>query len=68
MIIGQQGEYVWIADGKKRTVEKPKRKKKIHLYPIYHPDAAREGCMKLSKDGPFRNEDIKYAIKLYRRS
>ena len=23
VIIGQQGEYVWIADGKRRTVEKP---------------------------------------------
>ena len=68
VIIGQQGEYVWIADGKRRTVEKPKRKKKIHLYPICHPDAVREGSMKLLKDGPFRNEDIKYAIKLYRRS
>ena len=68
VIIGQQGEYVWIADGKGRTVEKPKRKKKIHLYPICHLDEGLEREMNLPKDRPFRNEDIKYAIKVYRRA
>ena len=68
VIIGQQDEYVWIADGKRRTVEKPKRKKKKHLYPICHPEAVGEGCMRLLEADSFRNEDIKYAIKLYRRS
>ena len=68
VIIGQLGEYVWIADGKRRTVEKPKRKKKIHLYPICHPDGAAKQALDLPKNRPVRNEDIKYAIKLYRRS
>lgn len=68
VITGQQGEYVWIADGKKRTVENPKRKKKIHLYPICHLEEALLQEMKLPKEGPFRNEAIRYAIKLYRRS
>lgn len=31
VIIGSDTSYVYLADGKKRTVEKPKKKKKKHV-------------------------------------
>ena len=66
VITGRLGEYVEIADGKGRTVEKPKRKKKIHLQPIGWLDQTL--ARKAQENKPFLNEDIKYAIKMYRRS
>ena len=31
VIIKEDAEYVWLADGKIKTVEKPKKKKKKHI-------------------------------------
>jgi ribosomal protein L14E/L6E/L27E len=31
IIIGEEGEYVWVADGQSRTLARPKRKNKKHL-------------------------------------
>ena len=30
-VVGHQGEYLLLADGKKRPLERPKRKRRIHL-------------------------------------
>ena len=66
VITGQSGEYAEIADGKGRTVQRPKRKKKKHLQPIGYLDSTL--AQKLRENKPFLNEDIKFAIKMYRRS
>ena len=34
VIIKEDSEYVWLADGNLKTVEKPKKKKKKHIQPI----------------------------------
>ena len=31
VVLGAEGEYAFIADGKSRTLEKPKKKKRMHL-------------------------------------
>lgn len=31
VVVGYEGEYFLLADGKERPVERPKRKRKIHL-------------------------------------
>lgn len=31
VVIGIEGDYLWLADGTHRTLEKPKRKKKKHV-------------------------------------
>lgn len=31
VVLGSEGEYAFIADGKSRTLEKPKKKKRMHL-------------------------------------
>ena len=34
VIIKEDSEYVWLADGNLKTVEKPNKKKKKHIQPI----------------------------------
>ena len=34
VIIKEDSEYVWLADGKLRTVNNPKKKRKKHIQPI----------------------------------
>lgn len=57
VIVKEEGEYVYVADGRQRTLEKPKRKNKKHVQPISH---AGDLVPEIK-----RNEDIKRAIKLY---
>jgi len=62
VIINSDSEYVYLADGKSKTVDKPKKKKKKHVQIIMHIDQDIE--KKLSQDKLLINEDIKRAIKL----
>lgn len=61
LIIKEEELYVYLADGKSRTLEKPKKKKKKHVQiikkrPLGIPQNGEEGfCL--------RNEDIKRVIK-----
>lgn len=61
LIIREEDPYVFLADGKGRTLKKPKKKKKKHVQimkkrPLGIPDSGEEGfCL--------RNEDIKRVIK-----
>lgn len=60
VIVREESEYVYIADGEGRTVEKPKRKNKKHIQLIKKkrlPDAA----------GGFNDIDIKRIIKEYQK-
>ncbi len=55
--------YVWLADGRLRLLEKPKKKKKKHIQIIY---TIPENLQKKLEEGkPLQNEDIKRAIKRY---
>lgn len=58
--------YVWLTDGKLKPVEKPKKKKKKHIQMMYTIPENLRG--KLSDKSSVRNEDIKYAIKMYTQS
>ena len=35
IIMKEEGEYVYLADGKTRTIENPKKKKKKHIINVY---------------------------------
>ena len=55
-------EYVYLVDGKIRTIDKPKKKRKKHIQIDYQiTDLIKE---KLATKVEIRNEDIKRAIKL----
>jgi ribosomal protein L14E/L6E/L27E len=64
VIISEAGEYVYLADGKYRTVKKPKKKNKKHVKPV-----DREGySLELIKENAVAaDEEIKYFIKRFKR-
>ena len=64
ILIGEDGEYLLLADGKSRTVEHPKRKKKKHVRAAEEISALVEAI----ETGRVTNEMIKYERKWYLRN
>mgnify|MGYP002801425563 FL=1 len=63
IIIRETEEYIYLSDGKIRSLDKLKKKNKKHVQPIGHAD---EGIRRKLKDGEtVRNEEVKRAIKCY---
>lgn len=64
IIIEAEGEYVYLADGRLRPSDRPKKKKQKHVQIHCHiaPDIEEE----LKRDGVIKNETIKRVIKEYR--
>lgn len=63
IIIRENEEYIYLADGKFRTIGKLKRKNKKHVQPIGYADDAIHA--RLMRQEPVRDEEIKRAIKCY---
>jgi hypothetical protein len=57
-----EGEYVYLVDGRIRTLDKPKKKRKKHIQIDYQIMGFVKD--KLSTTNKLQNEDIKRAIKL----
>ena len=57
VVVGQEGDRYLLADGKYKTLEKPKRKSRKHLAFLHAQGEFPEGR-------PIRNEEVKRAIKL----
>ena len=62
VIVDCDSEYVYLADGKYKTVEAPKKKKRKHVQLILE-QAGEELTAKLEAKEPHLNEAVKYAIK-----
>ncbi len=62
LITEDEGEYVFLADGRYRTVEKPKKKKRKHIQVIKKHPFEKETC---GRDVRIKNEDIKRILKEY---
>lgn len=70
VIIKEEEEYVYLVDGKLRTLEKPKRKNKKHIQPIYYKENPLyrkivDNVNNVNKINIY-NEDIKRVIKLFK--
>ena len=63
MIIAVEGEYLLLADGKRRKLEKPKRKKKMHVQPTFYVEE--EVAAKLQEGAYVLDAEIKKALKKY---
>ena len=63
VIIKEDSEYVYLADGDLKPFEKPKKKSKKHIQIINRVDETIQN--KLETKAIIYNEDIKRAIKLY---
>ncbi len=62
LIVGEENDFVYLADGKLKTIEKPKRKKKKHIQIIKsNTDVAL--AEKLKSHQTIYNEEIKCAVK-----
>lgn len=65
IIIEEKDDYVWLADGRIRTLEKPKKKNKRHIQICKKQTEELAAIQKKLMQGqPVRNEEIKRAIKL----
>lgn len=62
VILDMQDEYLYLVDGKIRTLDHPKKKKIKHVQRI---DYIVKNVVETQSTNSLRNEDIKYAIKLY---
>ncbi|MDE6128035.1 MAG: KOW domain-containing RNA-binding protein [Lachnospiraceae bacterium] len=62
MITGEEEEYVYVSDGKRRPIENPKRKNKKHIQPVKKGFDASVG-ERIKSGLPVRNEEIKKVIK-----
>jgi len=66
VIVKEEGEFVYVADGRLKMLENPKKKNKKHIQIIKKlPEEISE---LLSQNREYRNEEIKRAIKLYCKS
>ena len=62
-VVAQDQTYLFLANGKDRTLEKPKRKKKMHVQPTtYIVESVAE---KLQQGGYVLDAEIKKALKKY---
>ena len=64
MIVAVEGEYLFLADGRRRKLEKPKRKKKMHVQPTFYVEE--DVAAKLQTGAYLLDADIKKALKKYR--
>lgn len=65
MVLFVEGAYVYLADGKRRKIEKPKRKKMIHVQPTGYVDMVLAD--KLAEGAYVLDADIAKAIKKYKK-
>lgn len=65
VIVKEEAEGYYLADGKLKTIEKPKKKNRKHIQII---KKLPKEITEVFTQEDFRNEEIKRAIKLYRKS
>lgn len=63
LIVKEEGDMVYLADGKSRTQENPKKKKKKHMQ-VIKKDIDQMLMQKLINKQTLYNEEIKHAIKI----
>lgn len=63
LVLREEGDYLYLADGRYKTLEKPKKKNRKHVQPIkcYQDEAL---AAKLAAGQTIYNEEIKHAIKI----
>lgn len=67
VVVGREGEFVFLSDGRTKLPEKPKKKKQKHIQPINRTVEA-ELLQKLQNGGKVYPEEIRYAVKQYKLS
>lgn len=63
LVLREEENYLWLANGKTRRAEKPKRKKRRHTAFVAHSDARTRD--KLLETGRLTNSDIRKALSIW---
>ena len=64
VIVAQEGDFVYLCDGRNKPLDKPKKKRKKHVQLINK--SVEPSLLECLKNGDVvRDEEIKYAIKCY---
>ncbi len=66
VIVAQEGDFVYLSDGRHRPPDRPKKKRMKHIQPIIESVDA-ELLSRLLKGRKVYGEEIKYALKQYLR-
>lgn len=64
LILREEGDFVWLADGKRRKIETPKKKRRKHVVSAgvwTHPVTVR-----LQEGGPVLDSEIRRALAAFR--
>lgn len=64
-IIREEGEYVYLVDGKNRKVSHPKKKKKKHVEPVFTKELST--MEKIQRNQKVTDEEIKHLIRCFKR-
>uniref|UniRef100_UPI00405700E4 hypothetical protein n=1 Tax=Acetatifactor sp. TaxID=1872090 RepID=UPI00405700E4 len=67
VIVAEEGENVFLCDGKYKTLLKPKKKRKKHIQ-IIHQTVGEEVLLKLRNHEKIMDEQIKFEIKLLKQN
>ena len=63
LVLREDETYLWLANGRTRRAEKPKRKKKKHVQPTFYVE--KDVAAKLQTGEYLLDADIKKALKKY---
>ena len=64
VVTAQEGDFVYLCDGRLKHVESPKKKRRIHVQPI-NKTVDKELVRRLESGEDVRSEEIGYAIRQY---
>lgn len=64
VIIREEGDFVYLCDGRLKRLEAPKKKRRKHIQ-VTNRTVKEELLQKLQKELPVTDEEIKYEIKQY---
>ncbi len=65
MVFSVEGEYVYLVDGRRRKLEKPKRKKTMHIQPTSYIEE--EMAEKIRRKAYLLDAEIAKALKKYQK-
>lgn len=64
VVTAEDGDFVYLCDGRLKRLEAPKKKRRRHIQPV-NAGVDEELRARLASGGQVRDEEIKYAIKQY---
>ena len=65
VVVGCEGDFVYLCDGRLKLMASPKKKRLKHIQPVNR-QVAKELLHRLTTGQMVRDEEIKFAIKQYR--